>query len=86
MRSQGLLNDPRPLVIFTPKSLLRLKESTSKLSDLSTGRFQPVIDDPTGHERREEVRSLLLCSGRIYYELILCAATRGRHRRGHRTR
>ncbi|MGA8362206.1 MAG: multifunctional oxoglutarate decarboxylase/oxoglutarate dehydrogenase thiamine pyrophosphate-binding subunit/dihydrolipoyllysine-residue succinyltransferase subunit [Candidatus Dormiibacterota bacterium] len=71
MRSQGLLNDPRPLIIFTPKSLLRLKESTSRLADLSTGRFQPVIDDPTGAERRDEVRSLLLCSGRIYYELSL---------------
>jgi 2-oxoglutarate dehydrogenase E1 component len=71
LRSQGLLNDPRPLIVFTPKSLLRLKESTSKLADLSTGRFQPVIDDPTGAERRDEVRSLLLCSGRIYYELSL---------------
>jgi multifunctional 2-oxoglutarate metabolism enzyme len=71
LRSQGLLSDPRPLIVFTPKSLLRLKESTSKLADLSTGRFQPVIDDPTGSERREEVRSLLLCSGRIYYELSL---------------
>jgi 2-oxoglutarate dehydrogenase E1 component len=71
LRSQGLLNDPRPLIVFTPKSLLRLKESTSSLADLSTGRFQPVIDDPTGPERRDEVRSLLLCSGRIYYELSL---------------
>ena len=71
LRSQGLLNDPRPLIVFTPKSLLRLKESTSKLAELSTGKFQPVIDDPTGAERRDEVRSLLLCSGRIYYELSL---------------
>ena len=71
LRSQGLLGDPRPLVVFTPKSLLRLKESTSKLAELSSGRFQPVIDDPTGPERREEVRTLLLCSGRIYYELTL---------------
>ncbi|HEV3274793.1 MAG TPA: multifunctional oxoglutarate decarboxylase/oxoglutarate dehydrogenase thiamine pyrophosphate-binding subunit/dihydrolipoyllysine-residue succinyltransferase subunit [Candidatus Dormibacteraeota bacterium] len=71
LRSQGLLNDPRPLIIFTPKSLLRLKESTSRLADLSTGRFQPVIDDPTSAEHRDEVRSLLLCSGRIYYELSL---------------
>ena len=71
LRSQGLLNDPRPLIVFTPKSLLRLKESTSRLSDLSTGRFQPVIDDPSSPERRDEVRSLLLCSGRIYYELSL---------------
>ncbi|MHB8488516.1 MAG: multifunctional oxoglutarate decarboxylase/oxoglutarate dehydrogenase thiamine pyrophosphate-binding subunit/dihydrolipoyllysine-residue succinyltransferase subunit [Candidatus Dormibacteria bacterium] len=71
LRSQGLLNDPRPLIVFTPKSLLRLKESTSKLADLSTGRFHTVIDDPTGADHREEVRSLLLCSGRIYYELSL---------------
>jgi multifunctional 2-oxoglutarate metabolism enzyme len=71
LRSQGLLNDPRPLIVFTPKSLLRLKESTSTLNDLTTGRFQPVIDDPTGAQRRDEVRTLLLCSGRIYYELSL---------------
>ena len=71
LRSQGLLNDPRPLIVFTPKSLLRLKEATSKLADLSSGRFQAVIDDPAGAERRDEVRSLLLCSGRIYYELSL---------------
>jgi multifunctional 2-oxoglutarate metabolism enzyme len=71
LRSQGLLNDPRPLVIFTPKSLLRLKESTSTLTDLTTGRFQPVIDDPSGAQRRDEVRTLLLCSGRMYYELSL---------------
>ena len=82
MRSQGLLNDPRPLIIFTPKSLLRLKELTSRLADLSTGRFQPVIDDPTGAERRDEVRSLLLCSGRIYYELSLAPQrVRGDRRR-----
>ncbi|MGA7988047.1 MAG: multifunctional oxoglutarate decarboxylase/oxoglutarate dehydrogenase thiamine pyrophosphate-binding subunit/dihydrolipoyllysine-residue succinyltransferase subunit, partial [Candidatus Dormiibacterota bacterium] len=71
LRSQGLLNDPRPLVIFTPKSLLRLKESTSTLTDLTTGRFQPVIDDPAAAHRRDEVRTLLLCSGRMYYELSL---------------
>ncbi len=73
LRSQGLLNDPRPLVVFTPKSLLRLKESTSTLADLSTGMFQGVIDDPTASDRREEVRTLLLCTGRMYYELSLAA-------------
>jgi multifunctional 2-oxoglutarate metabolism enzyme len=71
LRSQGLLNDPRPLIVFTPKSLLRLRESTSTLTELTTGRFQPVIDDPTGPLRRDEVRTLLLCSGRMYYELSL---------------
>jgi 2-oxoglutarate dehydrogenase E1 component len=69
LRSQGLLQDPRPLVVFTPKSLLRLKEATSTLTDLTTGRFQAVIDDPTGAQRRDEVRTLLLCTGRMYYEL-----------------
>ena len=73
LRSQGLLNDPRPLVIFTPKSLLRLKESTSTLADLSTGMFQGVIDDPTASGRRDEVRTLLLCTGRMYYELSLAS-------------
>jgi len=71
LRSQGLLNDPRPLIVFTPKSLLRLKESTSTLTELTTGRFQPVIEDPTGSLRRDDVRTLLLCSGRMYYELSL---------------
>jgi 2-oxoglutarate dehydrogenase E1 component len=71
VRSQGLLQDPRPLVIFTPKSLLRLKEATSTLTDLTTGRFQAVIDDPTGPQRRDEVGTLLLCTGRMYYELSL---------------
>ena len=73
LRSQGLLNDPRPLVIFTPKSLLRLKESTSTLAELSTGMFQEVIDDPTASGRRDEVRTLLLCTGRMYYELSLAS-------------
>ncbi|HVC04081.1 MAG TPA: multifunctional oxoglutarate decarboxylase/oxoglutarate dehydrogenase thiamine pyrophosphate-binding subunit/dihydrolipoyllysine-residue succinyltransferase subunit [Candidatus Acidoferrales bacterium] len=71
LRSQGLLQDPRPLVVFTPKSLLRLKEATSTLTDLTTGRFQAVTDDPTGPQRRDEIRTLLLCTGRIYYELSL---------------
>jgi 2-oxoglutarate decarboxylase len=71
LRSQGLLQDPRPLVIFTPKSLLRLKEASSTLTDLTTGRFQAVIDDPTGAQRRDDIRTLLLCTGRIYYELSL---------------
>ncbi len=71
LRSQGLLQDPRPLIVFTPKSLLRLKEATSTLTDLTTGRFQSVIDDPTGAQRRDEVRTLLLCTGRMYYELSL---------------
>ena len=86
LRSQGLLNDPRPLVIFTPKSLLRLKESTSKLADLSTGRFQAVIDDPTGARtsRGGALAAALLGPDLLRADPV--AATRGRHRRRHRAR
>ena len=69
LRNQGLSSDPRPLVVFTPKSLLRLPESGATLEDLSRGAFRTVIDDPTAGPRREEITTLLLCSGRIYYDL-----------------
>lgn len=71
LRNQGMSTDPRPLVIFTPKSLLRLPEATATLPELSEGGFQTVIDDPTVGNRHGAVTTLLLCSGRIYYDLSL---------------
>jgi 2-oxoglutarate dehydrogenase E1 component len=71
LRNQGLSTDPRPLVVFTPKSLLRLGESASTLDDLSKGGFQTVIKDPYAEQYREQVTTLLLCSGRIFYDLAL---------------
>jgi 2-oxoglutarate dehydrogenase E1 component len=71
LRNQGISSDPRPLVIFTPKSLLRLKEAAASLSDLSEGGFRTVIDDPLVESARDQVTTLLLCSGRIYYDLVL---------------
>ncbi|HYL72014.1 MAG TPA: multifunctional oxoglutarate decarboxylase/oxoglutarate dehydrogenase thiamine pyrophosphate-binding subunit/dihydrolipoyllysine-residue succinyltransferase subunit, partial [Candidatus Dormibacteraeota bacterium] len=73
LRSQGLAMDPRPLVVMTPKSLLRLKESSATLEQLSGGRFQPVIDDPEASRARAAVRTLVFCSGRVYYDLQLHA-------------
>jgi 2-oxoglutarate decarboxylase len=67
LRRQGLSPVRRPLVAFTPKSLLRLKSAVSQLDDFTTGTFRPVIGDavdPAG------VRRVLLCSGKIYYDLI----------------
>jgi 2-oxoglutarate dehydrogenase E1 component len=67
LRRQALDATARPLVVMTPKGLLRLKQASSTLADLSEGRFQPVIDDPTVD--RESVTRLLLCSGKIYYDI-----------------
>jgi len=65
-----LTSDPRPLVIMTPKSLLRHPRASSSLADLANGRFQRVIDDPTGRARAADITRLVLCSGKIYVDLI----------------
>jgi 2-oxoglutarate dehydrogenase E1 component len=70
LRSQELLVDyQRPLVVMTPKSLLRHQMAYSTLKDLSEGSFQPVLDDGQAAGREEEIERLVLCSGRIFTEL-----------------
>ena len=59
-----------PLVIFTPKSLLRSPLATSAVSELTEGRFHPAIDDPIAQARPGEVDRLLFCSGKVYYDLV----------------
>jgi len=77
LRRQGLSPVRRPLVAFTPKSLLRLKSAVSQLDDFTTGTFRPVIgDDPADPS---VVRRVLLCSVKIYYDLI---AARTEQQRG----
>jgi 2-oxoglutarate dehydrogenase E1 component len=70
LRRQSLLPQRRPLILMQPKSLLRLPEAASKLSDLTTGTFRAVIDDPIASERREKVRRIVFCTGRLYYDLL----------------
>jgi len=72
LRQQARSASGRPLVIFTPKSLLRLKAAGGSLAELSTGRFHPVIDDARFEDKaaRERVERVLMCSGKIYYDLI----------------
>jgi 2-oxoglutarate dehydrogenase E1 component len=60
---------PRPLVVFTPKGLLRLAAASSSLEDLTTGHFQLVLDDPRAGERKDAVERLVLCSGKIYHDV-----------------
>jgi 2-oxoglutarate dehydrogenase E1 component len=70
LRAQAALKDnKRPLVIMTPKSLLRHPMAASRLEDLSEGSFQPVLDDEGARERAESVERLIVCSGKIYTEL-----------------
>jgi 2-oxoglutarate dehydrogenase E1 component len=69
LRRQALVPKPRPLVVMTPKSLLRLPAAASRLEALSEHGFQPVIDDPALPGAREDVTRLVLCTGKIYYDL-----------------
>ncbi len=69
LRRQALVSKPRPLIVMTPKSLLRLPAASSKLEELWGGAFQRVIDDPVLPGAREDVTKLVLCSGKIYYDI-----------------
>jgi len=69
LRRQARVAKQRPLVVMTPKSLLRLPQATSALADLAENtRFQPVLAEPGVAEL--EVTRLLLCTGKIYYDLV----------------
>ncbi len=72
LRRQAMLRteDPRPLILMTPKSLLRHPRAGSSLADLTDGRFHRVMDDPFATNRRESVERLILCSGKVYVDLI----------------
>ncbi|MBD5654630.1 MAG: multifunctional oxoglutarate decarboxylase/oxoglutarate dehydrogenase thiamine pyrophosphate-binding subunit/dihydrolipoyllysine-residue succinyltransferase subunit, partial [Candidatus Eremiobacteraeota bacterium] len=69
LRLQALQPRALPLVIFTPKSLLRMKAAAGRMDELSRGKFAPVIDEERFADRREAVERVLLCSGKIYYDL-----------------
>jgi 2-oxoglutarate dehydrogenase E1 component len=68
LRMQVLWAVRKPLIVFTPKSLLRLPAATSTLDELAEGTFQRVIADPTADPA--QVTRVLMCSGKIYYELV----------------
>ncbi len=74
LRRQALVSKPRPLIVMTPKSLLRLPAATSTLHELAEGSFQRVIDDARFGEGedtldRDGVTKLVLCSGKVYYDI-----------------
>ena len=69
LRRQALIRKPRPLVVFTPKGLLRLDRATATLEQLTDGAFQFILDDPTADRRREKVERLVLCTGKVYFDI-----------------
>ena len=72
LRRQARVAKQRPLFLMTPKSLLRLPQSTSSLDELARGQFRPVLAEPGVEPDR--VTRVVLCSGKIYYDLIGHAA------------
>jgi 2-oxoglutarate decarboxylase len=69
LRRQALIRKPRPLVVFTPKGLLRLDRAAALPQELTEGHFHFILDDPKAAERREKVERLVLCTGKIYFDL-----------------
>ena len=68
LRRQVLRPYRKPLIVFTPKSLLRHPDSTSLMMDLAAGAFEPVLAGAEG--KREAVKRLVVCSGRVYFDLL----------------
>jgi len=71
LRRQMIRMFRKPLVIMTPKSLLRNKEAVSPLSDLSRGGFQTVIGETATTIDPKAVRKVVICNGKVYYDLLL---------------
>ncbi|ACZ41255.1 2-oxoglutarate dehydrogenase, E1 subunit [Thermobaculum terrenum ATCC BAA-798] len=69
-QAASLKSSPKPLVVFTPKSLLRHPLAMASVEDLVDGRFQKVIDDPRSDDIAPRVNRIILCSGKIYVDLV----------------
>ena len=68
LRRQAYARPRKPLVVFTPKAMLRLRGATSGTADFTTGKFQPVLDDPAA-TTGAGIQKVLLVAGKIYYDL-----------------
>jgi len=69
IRRQILMKTRKPLIVMTPKSLLRNKASTSLLGDLANGSYELLIDDARITDK-EQIKRVVLCSGKVYYDLM----------------
>ncbi|MEO6866993.1 MAG: 2-oxoglutarate dehydrogenase E1 component, partial [Gaiellales bacterium] len=71
LRRQALIDQRRPLIVMTPKGLLKVPYAQSPLSDFTNGRFEWVLDDPMmdTDDKRAEVTRLVLCAGKVYHDM-----------------
>jgi multifunctional 2-oxoglutarate metabolism enzyme len=76
LRRQALSSKRKPLVVFTPKSLLRHKLCVSGVDEFTSGTFQPVLTDNGAEIRPDAVRRVILCSGKVYYDLLQARSSR----------
>ncbi len=70
IRRQAKLAERRPLVLMQPKSLLRLAQAASTVTDLAQSKFLSAIDDAAGPTKRNAVKRLVFCTGKVYYDLL----------------
>jgi len=75
LRRQAYSTPKRPLIVFTPKSMLRLKAASSAVEDFTGGTFMPVIDDEQGLNKND-VKRVIFCSGKVYWDLLAEAQKR----------
>ncbi len=76
LRRQAFATPKRPLIVFTPKSMLRLKAASSSVEDFTQGSFRPVINDEQGLNPAN-VKRVIFCSGKIYWDLLAESQKRG---------
>ncbi len=70
LRRQMIRSFRKPLVVFTPKSLLRNKDASSPLEELSQGQFQTVIGEVDPTIQAKKIKRVMVCSGKVYYDLV----------------
>ena len=76
LRRQAYTTPSRPLVVFAPKSMLRLKAAASSVEDFTTGNFRPLINDQQNLDPAN-VKRILFCSGKVYWDLLAESEKRG---------
>jgi 2-oxoglutarate dehydrogenase E1 component len=78
LRRQMKTTFRKPLIVFTPKSLLRHPLAVSKIDELTNGQFQEIVDDPNVADKKA-IKSLVFCTGKVYYDIIAEREVLGRN-------